>query len=192
MDPTSLNRVNTNQPVVIIDGVASTPTIVQDPSSLSLTVGDIAVQVNTTTQNGNELGLTDDGRLRLVNGNEAGMQLGGFQSSSEVQVWVVQGTHANQKYLGMYTTDSDGTLTISVKIPRDLGNGNADLVVSGTTPDGSDMVVGLPVVLEMTSSSSGFTYTLSTGLLFAIGAMFIYLVLRRRKEDGENPHLNHN
>jgi ELWxxDGT repeat protein len=185
IDPVLLDRPNTNQPVVIIGGVAATPSVVENPSSLSVSVGDVSVDINTSTENGNELGLTEDGRLRLVNGNQAGVSLGGFEPLSKVQLWVMQGTRSSQEYLGTYTTDGDGILEVSIDIPRGLGNGNADLVVSGKNADGSDVVIGIPVTLESTSSSSGLTYTLSTAILFAIGAMFIYLVLRRRRKTDE-------
>jgi len=180
IDPVLLDRPNTNQPVVIIGGVATTPSVVQNPSSLAVSVGDVSVDINTSTENGNELGLTEDGRLRLVNGNQAGISLGGFEPLSKVQLWVMQKTPSSQEYLGTYTTDGDGLLKVSIDIPRGLGNGNADLVVSGKNTDGSDVVIGIPVTLESTSSSNGLTYTLSTAILFAFGAMFIFLAVRRR------------
>jgi len=185
IDPVLLDRPNTNQPVVIIGGVAATPSVVENPSSLSVSVGDVSVDINTSTENGNKLGLTEDGRLRLVNGNQAGISLGGFEPLSKVQLWVMQGTRSSQEYLGTYTTDGDGILEVSIDIPRGLGNGNADLVVSGKNTDGSDVVIGIPVTLESTSSSNGLTYTLSTAILFAIGAMFIYLVMRRTRKTDE-------
>jgi len=185
IDPVLLDRPNTNQPVVIIGGVAATPSVVENPSSLSVSVGDVSVDINTSTENGNELGLTEDGRLRLVNGNQAGISLGGFEPLSKVQLWVMQNTRSSQEYLGTYTTDGDGILEVSIDIPRGLGNGNADLVVSGKNTDGSDVVIGIPVILESTSSSNGLTYTLSTAILFAIGAMFIYLVMRRTRKTDE-------
>ena len=84
-----------------------------------------------------------------------------------------------------YTTDEDGALVASIEIPSGLGSGNADLVLSGENADGSEVVVGLPVSLEMIGSSGGFTDSLLAGFLFAIGAMFIFLVLRKRRDADE-------
>jgi hypothetical protein len=152
---------------------------------LSLFIGEVAVGVNTNTSNGNNLALTVDGRLRLINGNSTDITLGGFKAASEVQLWVIQGSKDNKKYLGSYKTDSDGALVASVQIPSGLGSGNADLVLSGKKIDGTELVVGLPVSLEMIGSSGGFTDSLLAGFLFAIGAMFIFLVLRKKRVTSE-------
>jgi hypothetical protein len=72
-----------------------------------------------------------------------------------------------------------------VQIPSGLGSGNADLVLSGKKIDGTDLVVGLPVSLEMIGNSGGFTDSLLAGFLFAIGAMFIFLVLRKKRVTSE-------
>ena len=171
--------------MVLIGGVIATPEIVQDPSSLTLFIGGVVVGVETDSTNGNNLALTVDGRLRLINGNVTNINLGGFKSSSDVQLWIIQESQIDQKYIGSYTTDEDGTLVTSIEIPSGLGSGNADLVLSGENPDGSDVVVGLPVLLEVTTSSGGFTESLFAGLLFAIGALFIFLVMRKKRDDEE-------
>jgi hypothetical protein len=40
-------------------------------------------------------------------------------------------------------------------------------------------------LLEVTTSSGGFTESLFAGLLFAIGALFIFLVMRKKRDDEE-------
>jgi len=185
VEPAALNRADTSQPVVLIGGVIATPEIVQDPSSLTLFIGGVVVGVETDSSNGNNLALTVDGRLRLINGNVTNINLGGFKSSSDVQLWIIQESQIDQKYIGSYTTDEDGALVASIEIPSGLGSGNADLVLSGENADGSEVVVGLPVSLEMIGSSGGFTDSLLAGFLFAIGAMFIFLVLRKRRDADE-------
>jgi len=185
VEPAALNRADTSQPVVLIGGVIATPEIVQDPSSLTLFIGGVVVGVETDSSNGNNLALTVDGRLRLINGNVTNINLGGFKSSSDVQLWIIQESQIDQKYIGSYTTDEDGALVASIEIPSGLGSGNADLVLSGENADGSEVVVGLPVSLEMTSNFGGFTDSLLAGFLFAIGAVFIFLVLRKKRDAEE-------
>jgi hypothetical protein len=171
--------------VVLIGGVIATPEIVQDPSSLTLFIRGVVVGVETDSSNGNNLALTVDGRLRLINGNVTNINLGGFKSSSDVQLWIIQESQIDRKYIGSYTTDEDGALVTSIEIPSGLGSGNADLVLSGENADGSDVVVGLPVSLEMTSSFGGFTDSLLAGFLFAIGSVFTFLVLRKKRNAEE-------
>jgi len=185
VEPGALNRADTTQPVVLIGGVISTPEIVQDPSSLTLFIGDVVIGVDTDSSNGNNMALTVDGRLRLKDGNSTNIKLGGFKPSSEVQLWIIQELRKTQKYLGSYMVDIQGGLDTSIEIPSGLGSGNADLVLSGKNVDGSDVVVGLPVLLEVTTSSGGFTESLFAGLLFAIGALFIFLVMRKKRDDEE-------
>jgi hypothetical protein len=185
VEPGALNRADTTQPVVLIGGVISTPEIVQDPSSLTLFIGDVIIGVDTDSSNGNNMALTVDGRLRLKDGNSTNIKLGGFKPSSEVQLWIIQELRKTQKYLGSYMVDIQGGLDTSIEIPSGLGSGNADLVLSGKNVDGSDVVVGLPVLLEVTTSSGGFTESLFAGLLFAIGALFIFLVMRKKRDDEE-------
>lgn len=185
IDGAVLDRVAANQPIAVVDGVVAEVTVVQSPSSLTMSVGGVSVEAKAGSGTGNELALTPDGRLRMVGGKSIAVSAKGFAPRSTVQLWVYQGSASDETYIGSFESNDDGSIDLDVDVPGDLDSGSADLVVAGTNTSGSKLVVGVPVSIEYDRDVAGFGWSVLAGLLFAVGGVFTFLVMRRQSLQSE-------
>jgi hypothetical protein len=111
------------------------------------------------------------------------LKIDGFVPTTKVVVWLYSKSGSKPHYLHSFTVPIAGTATLNIDLPDDIESGAGDIVISGTNKFGKRVTVAVPVRVTSITRSSGFTPSLLGGSLFAVGAFFIYLVLRRREEE---------
>jgi hypothetical protein len=178
-----IERPNPLEPVALIDGKPVVAEIVQSPASLQVTVAGVVATVGGISSGTNALALTDTGEIRVTNKEKVRVSLNGLLANSRIDVWLYTRDGKDQEYLGSYGTTANGGLAEEIKIPTGGLSGSADLVVSGTNASGKKVTVGIPMQIIQVVKSSGATTSVLAGLLFAVGGFFIFLVLRRRRDD---------
>jgi hypothetical protein len=181
--PAVIERPNPLEPVALIDGKPVVAEIVQSPVSLQVTVEGVVATVGGISSGTNALALTDTGEIRVTNREKVRISLNGLLANSRIDVWLYTRDGKDQEYLGSYGTTANGALAEEIKIPTGGLSGSADLVVSGTNASGKKVTVGIPIQIIQVVKSSGATTSVLAGLLFAVGGFFIFLVLRRRRDD---------
>jgi hypothetical protein len=181
--PGSLNRETPSQPVVLVGGVATTPEVVQSPSSLTVSAGGVEVSLGSVTNSNNKIALTVDGVVPVSSNDNLSLEIGGFVPATKVDVWLYSKSGNDPRYLRSFTVSNLGTTSLKIDLPDDVESGAGDIVISGTNKSGKRVTVAVPVQITATTRSSGFTSSILGGSLFAIGGFFIFLVLRRRDEE---------
>jgi hypothetical protein len=181
--PTSLNRETPSQPVVLVGGVATTPEVVQSPSSLTVTAGGVEISLGSVTNSNNKVALTADGVVPVSSNDNLALELGGFVPATKVDVWLYSKSGNDPRYLRSFTVSNLGTASLNIELPDDVESGAGDIVISGSNKFGKRVTVAVPVQITAMAKTSGFTSSLLAGSLFAIGGFFIFLVLRRRDEE---------
>ena len=181
--PGSLNRDTPSQPVVLVGGVATTPEVVQSPSSLTVTAGGVEISLGSVTNSNNKIALTVDGVVPVSSNDNLSLEIGGFVPATKVHVWLYSKSGGDPRYLRSFTVSNVGTTSVKFKLPDDVESGAGDIVISGSNKFGKRVSVAVPVQITAMVKSSGFTSSLLGGSLFAIGGFFIFLVLRRREEE---------
>jgi hypothetical protein len=181
--PAVVERPNPSEPVVFIDGKPTTAEIIQSPVSLQVTVAGVVATVGGVSNGNNALALTDTGEIRVTNKEKVGVSLEGLLPKSRVDVWLYLRDGDEQKYLGSFGTTDNGVLAEEIQIPTGDLSGSADLVVSGVSTDGKKVIVGIPMQIVQVVNSNGATTSILAGLLFAVGGFFIFIVLRRRRDE---------
>ena len=181
--PSSLNRETPSQPVVLIGGVATTPDVVQLPSSLTVTAGGVEISLGSVTNSDNKIALTVDGVVPVSSNDNLSLEIGGFVPATKVDVWLYPKSGSDPRYLRSFTVSNVGTTSLKIDLPDDVESGAGDIVISGSNKFGKRVTVAVPVQITAIPKSGGFTSSLLAGSLFAIGGFFIFLVLRRREEE---------
>ena len=181
--PLSLNRETPSQPVVLVGGVVATPEVLQSPSSLTVTAGGVEVSVGAVTDSNNKVALTPDGVVAVSSNDKFALELYGFVPATRVDVWLYSKSGGDPRYLDSFTVTDVGAASLKIDLPGDVESGAGDIVISGKNKLGERVTVGVPVQITVVAKSSGFTSSLLTGSLFAIGGFFIFLVWRRREDE---------
>jgi hypothetical protein len=181
--PGSLNRETPSQPVVLVGGVATTPEVVQSPSSLTVSAGGVEVSLGSVTNSNNKIALTVDGVVPISSNDNLSLEIGGFVPATKVDVWLYSKSGNDPRYLRSFTVSNLGTTSLKIDLPDDVESGAGDIVISGTNKSGKRVTVAVPVQITAMTKSSGFTSSVLGGSLFAIGGFFIFLVLRRRDKE---------
>jgi hypothetical protein len=181
--PAVIERPNPLEPVALIDGKPVTIEVVQSPVSLQVTVAGVVATVGGISSGSNALALTDTGEIRVTNKEKVRVSLDGLLPKSRVDVWLYTRDGDDQKYLGSYGTSENGVLAEEIQIPTGDLSGSADLVISGVNATGKEVALGIPMQILQVVNSNGTTASVLAGLLFAVGGFFIFLVLRRRRDD---------
>jgi hypothetical protein len=181
--PASLNRDTPSQPVVLVGGVATTPEVVQSPSSLTVTAGGVEISLGSVTNSNNKIALTADGVVPVSSQDNLSLQIDGFMPATKIDVWLYSKSGSNPRYLRSFTASDAGSASLKIDLPDDVESGAGDIVISGSNKFGKKVTVAVPVQITALANSSGFTSSLLGGSLFALGGFFIFLVLRRRREE---------
>ena len=181
--PSSFNRDTPSQPVVLVGGVATTPDVVQLPSSLTVTAGGVEISLGSVTNSNNKIALTAEGVVPVSSNDNLSLEIGGFVPATKVDVWLYPKSGSDPRYLRSFTVSNLGTISLKIDLPDDVESGAGDIVISGSNKFGKRVTVAVPVQITAMAKSSGFASSLLAGSLFAIGGFFIFLVLRRREEE---------
>jgi hypothetical protein len=169
--------------VVLIGGVATTPEVVQSPSSLTVTAGGVEISLGSVTNSNNKVALTAEGVVPVSSNDNLALEIDGFEPESKVDVWLYSKSGSDPRYLRSFTVSNLGRTSLKIDLPDDAENGAGDIVISGSNKFGKRVTVAVPVQITAMAKSSGFTSSLLAGSLFAIGGFFIFLVRRRREEE---------
>jgi hypothetical protein len=163
--------------------VATTPEVVQSPSSLTVTAGGVEISLGSVTNSNNKIALTVDGVVPVSSSDNLSLEIGGFVPATKVDVWLYPKSGSDPRYLRSFTVSNLGTTSLKIDLPDDVESGAGDIVISGSNKFGKRVTVAVPVQITAMAKSSGFTSSLLAGSLFAIGGFFIFLVRRRREEE---------
>lgn len=102
------------------------------------------------TTNDRPLGLTPDGALILEQDRTAFTQGTGFESNSQVYLYLL----STPRFLGTVATDASGAFQGSVPLPLDIPAGRHTLQANGLTPDGVVRSLSLGVQVNKVSTQT--------------------------------------
>ena len=122
--------------VLLVDGQPAPVTVRPDrasnPTGLNVEGPGFTMRLVGRSTNDRPLGLTPDGALILEQDRSALTQGTGFQSNSDVYLYLL----SRPRFLGKVATDATGAFRGSVPLPLDIPAGRHTLQANGFTPDG--------------------------------------------------------
>jgi hypothetical protein len=183
--PEVLERKDPTQPIGLVDGKPVAIEVVESPTSLEISAGGIVATVGGLSSGRNPLTLTADGEIRVTNKERVQVVLTGLLPASRVDVWLYTRDGKEQKYLGYFNTSGSGVLSEDIQIPSGRLSGSADILINARNAKDEKVSVGIPMQIVQVLTSNGSTTSIAAGLLFAIGSIFIFLILRRDREEEE-------
>lgn len=143
--------------VLLVDGrpapVTVRPDRASNPTGLDVEGPGFTMRLVGRSTNELPLGLTPDGALILEQDRTAFTQGTGFESNSQVHLYLL----SKPRFLGTVATDSNGAFLGSVPLPLDIPEGRHTLQANGFTPDGvvRSLSLGVQVNKLPTESSIG-------------------------------------
>jgi hypothetical protein len=183
--PEVLERKDPTQPIGLVDGKPVAIEVVESPTSLEVSAGGIVATVGGLSSGRNPLTLTADGEIRVTNNEKVQVVLTGLLPVSRVDVWLYSRDGRDQKYLGYFNTSGSGALSEDIQIPSGRMSGSADILITARNAKDEKVSVGIPMQIVQVVTSNGSTTSIAAGLLFAIGSIFIFFILRRDREEEE-------
>ena len=139
--------------VLLVDGqpapVIVRPDAPRNPTGLDVEGPGFTMRLVGRTTNDRPLGLTPDGALILEQDRTAFTQGTGFQTNSQVFLYLLSAP----RFLGTVATDATGAFQGSVPLPLDIPAGRHTLQANGFTPDGVVRSLSLGVQVIPNSSA---------------------------------------
>lgn len=164
----------------LIGGIAMTAKVSRQNNELNVEVGPIFARVWATSASGGKVPLDADGRIRLESGDSVTVSVSGFDGGTGVQVRL----YSDPILLGRSKVSADGTLSASYEIPKDIENGNHQVVMLGTARS-KDVTFGLSIAVGAKARGiSPWVIIVPIGLA-VIGALLLPVALRRKRKATE-------
>lgn len=140
--------------VLLVDGrpapVTVRPDRANDPTGLDVEGPGFTMRLVGRSTNDRPLGLTPDGALILEQDRTAFTQGTGFESNSQVYLYLL----STPRFLGTVATDASGAFQGSVPLPLDIPAGRHTLQANGLTPDGVVRSLSLGVQVNKVTSQT--------------------------------------
>jgi hypothetical protein len=123
--------------------------------------------------------LDSDGNLRLTAGDVVKINMGGFEPGSDVDVWMFSTPY----HLGTAVVGSDGTVSGSFTVPKDIEDGAHRIAITTKLTDGKEATFTLGVAVGEIAKTSTLTRILiAIPIALAIGfGLILPTQIRRRR-----------
>jgi hypothetical protein len=165
---------------VVIGGKTAATTVTRADNTILVSGGGIEATIYGESTDGQRIDLDDNGDLRLTLGDKIVVEAEGFESASEVDVWM----YSTPTRLGALEISESGTGVSSFALPASVDEGEHRVVLDGANNDGQDVVLGLGIAVGALEGNSVNKVLIIAPLTLAIlFALLLPSVLRRRRKE---------
>jgi hypothetical protein len=164
----------------VVDGETISATLSRVNNQITATAGDISTTISGLTPDGQRVALNDEGNLVLNEGDKIVVEASGVEPDEDVAVWMF----STPTKLGVIAADSSGKISGTFNLPNGIESGEHRVVLSGTSRNGTDVVLGIGLSYGAVNSGSTLTRVLiaipiALAILFGL---FLPAVSRRRRK----------
>lgn len=160
----------------IVNGQTVTASITRVNNELNVKVGPIAARIWAKASDGAKVPLDADGRLRLMPGDSAVVEVEGFSANSMIEVRL----YSDPVLLGRTKVSSTGTVGASYEIPKEVEVGNHHIVMNGDSQSG-EVTFSLSVAIGKAPAGLNAGLIAIPLTLAILGALLLPVALRRRR-----------
>lgn len=164
-----------------IDGETVSVEVTRLDNSVVLSGAGISASISGLSTDGTKIALSEDGTLRLEEGDRIVVEATGYAADDDVEVWMFSTPHL----LGTVKVDATGRFANNFDLPIGIPSGEHRLVLKGRTDVGQDIVLGLGIRVGSDKSTSTVTrWLIALPVALAIGlGLIIPTTLRRRRRE---------
>lgn len=164
----------------VVDGETISATLSRVNNQITATAGDISTTISGLTPDGQRVALNTEGNLVLNEGDKIVVEASGVEPDEDVAVWMF----STPTKLGVIAADANGKISGTFNLPNGIESGEHRVVLSGTSRNGTNVVLGIGLSYGAVNSGSTLTRVLiaipiSLAILFGF---FLPAVSRRRRK----------
>ncbi|MFZ4112381.1 MAG: hypothetical protein ACOYKG_04295, partial [Ilumatobacteraceae bacterium] len=165
----------------VVDGKTIAATLSRADNQITAAAGNIKTTVSGLTPDGQRVSLNEEGNLVLDEDDKIVVEASGIEPNEDVEVWMF----STPTKLGVIAADANGEIAGTFNLPTGIESGDHRVVLSGTNPEGTDVVIGIGISYGAVDSGSSITRVLiaipiALAVLFGL---FLPAVTRRRKKN---------
>ena len=164
----------------VVDGKTIAATLSRADNQITAAAGDITTTVSGLTPDGQRVSLNEEGNLVLDERDKIVVEASGIEPNEDVEVWMF----STPAKLGVIAADANGKIAGTFNLPTGIESGDHRVVLSGTNPEGTGVVIGIGISYGAVDSGSSITRLLITIpiALAVLFGLFLPAVTRRRKK----------
>ncbi len=164
----------------VVDGETISATLSRVNNQITATAGDISTTISGLTPDGQRVALNDEGNLVLNEGDKIVVEASGVEPDEDVAVWMF----STPTKLGVIAADARGKIAGTFNLPNGIETGEHRVVLSATSRNGTDVVLGIGLSYGAVNSGSTLTRVL-IAIPIALAVLFGFFlpaVSRRRRK----------
>ena len=164
----------------VVDGETISATLSRVNNQITATAGDISTTISGLTPDGQRVALNTEGNLVLNEGDKIVVEASGVEPDEDVAVWMF----STPTKLGVIAADASGKISGTFNLPNGIESGEHRVVLSATSRNGTDVVLGIGLSYGAVNSGSTLTRVLIAipiALAVAFGVILPNQLRRRRK-----------
>ncbi len=173
-------EVSTGESALDVGGVRTNVDVSRENNKIVLKSGTYQAVLSGLDSSGGTRSLDADGNLRLTSGDVLRLNMGGFKVGTQVEVWMF----STPVRLGTTKVETDGRVTGTFTIPKNIEDGSHRIAVTAKLPNGKSTTFTLGILVGDVSTTSTLTRVLiAIPITLAIGFGFLLptQIRRRRK-----------
>ena len=173
-------EVSTGESALDVGGVRTNVDVSRENNKIVLKSGTYQAVLSGLDSSGGTRSLDADGNLRLTSGDVLRLNMGGFKVGTQVEVWMF----STPVRLGTTKVETDGRVTGTFTIPKNIEDGSHRIAVTAKLPNGKSTTFTLGILVGDLSTTSTLTRVLiAIPITLAIGFGFLLPTqLRRRRK----------
>ncbi len=164
----------------VVDGETISATLSRVNNQITATARDISTTISGLTPDGQRVALNTEGNLVLNEGDKIVVEASGVEPDEDVAVWMF----STPTKLGVIAADASGKISGTFNLPNGIESGEHRVVLSATSRNGTDVVLGIGLSYGAVNSGSTLTRVLIAipiALAVAFGVILPNQLRRRRK-----------
>ena len=165
----------------VVDGKTIAATLSRADNQITAAAGDISTTISGLRPDGQRVALNAEGNLVLDERDKIVVEASGIEPNKDVEVWMF----STPTKLGVIAADANGKIAGTFNLPNGIESGDHRVVLSGTNPEGTGVVIGIGISYGAVDSGSSITRVLIAipiALAILLG-FFLPAVTRRRKKN---------
>lgn len=168
--------------VIEVDGVATATEVSRNGNRFSIRAGSVSATLTGLTAAGEIAPLDDDGAVRLTNVDMFEVEMDGFSSNSQVEVWM----YSTPQKLGEVKVDAMGAAKERYSIPQQIDSGMHRVVLRGENVQGKKIEVAFGMYVgakSQTSTAARVLIAIPIAMAILAGLLLPTALRRRRRAD---------
>lgn len=175
-------QIEGGEGVIEVDGVATATEVSRNGNRFSIRAGSVSATLTGLTAAGEIAPLDDDGAVRLTNVDMFEVEMDGFNSNSQVEVWM----YSTPQKLGEVKVDAMGSAKERYAIPKQIDSGMHRVVLRGENVQGKKIEVAFGMYVgakSQTSTAARVLIAIPIAMAILAGLLLPTALRRRRRAD---------